>query len=103
MTANGFLDPNQLGSIRQRSTTDVGIYLTHLICARWLRQCHTSVIVFDIVQFFPSLNHEFLFTCLKKAGLNTNIVYYESPKKKLTFHAFEHLIYNLKSYNGIEI
>ena len=29
--------------------------------------------------------------------------YYESPKRKLTFHAFEHLIYNLKLYNGIEL
>jgi len=28
---------------------------------------------------------------------------YESPKKKLTSCAFEHLIYNLKLYNGIEI
>jgi len=28
---------------------------------------------------------------------------YESLKKKLTFYAFEHLIYNLKSYNGVEI
>ena len=28
---------------------------------------------------------------------------YESPKKELTSHAFEHLIYNLKSYNGIKI
>ena len=28
---------------------------------------------------------------------------YESPKKELTSYAFEHLIYNLKSYNGIEI
>jgi len=41
MTANGFLDPNQLEGIRQRSTTNAGIYLTHLICARWLRQYHT--------------------------------------------------------------
>jgi len=30
--------------------------------------------VFDIAQFFPSLNHEFLFICLKKVGLNTNVV-----------------------------
>jgi len=33
MTANGFLDPNQLGGIRQRSTTDAGVYLTHIIHA----------------------------------------------------------------------
>jgi len=74
MLANGFLDPNQLGGIRQRSTTNAGIYLTHFICVGWLKQCHTSVIVFDIAQFFPSLNHDFLSTCLKKAGLNTNII-----------------------------
>ena len=74
MTANGFLDPNQLGGIRQRFTTDAGVYLTHIIRAGWLRQCHTSVIAFDIAQFFPSLNHEFLSICLKKAGLNTNVV-----------------------------
>jgi len=74
MTANGFLDPNQLGGIKQRSTTDAGIYLTHIIRAGWLRQCHTSVTAFDIAQFFPSLNHEFLSICLKKVGLNTNVV-----------------------------
>jgi len=33
-----------------------------------------------------------------------NKVYcYESPKKELTFHIFEYLIYNLRSYNGVEI
>jgi len=73
MTTNSFLDPNQLGGVRQRSTTDTGVYLTHIICAGWLRQCHTSVIAFDIAQFFPSLNHEFLSICLNKAGLNTNV------------------------------
>jgi len=34
MILNGFLDPNQLGGIRQRSTTDTGIYLTYLIHTR---------------------------------------------------------------------
>jgi len=48
ITTNSFLDLNQLGGIRQRSTTNAGIYLTHLIHAGWLRQCHTSVIAFDI-------------------------------------------------------
>jgi len=73
MTANGFLDPNQLGGIRQCSTIDAGMYLTHLIYAGWLKQCHISVIAFNIAQFFPSLNHYFLSICLKKAGLNTNV------------------------------
>jgi len=37
-----------------------------------------------------------------KVGQITEYVQcYESPKKELTFCAFEHLIYNLKSYNGI--
>ena len=41
--------------------------------------------------------------------LNVNIVCktlavcYKSPKKELTSHVFEYLIYNLKLYNGIEI
>ena len=76
LSANGFLDSHQFRGIQQQSTTDAGIYLTHLIRAGWLRQCHTSVLVFDIAQFFPSLNHQFLSLCLKKAGLNTNIVWF---------------------------
>ena len=57
LLANDFLDSHQFGGIRQRSTTDAGMYLTHLIRAGWLRQCHTSVLAFDIAQFFFSLNH----------------------------------------------
>jgi len=39
-----------------------------------MKECHTSVIAFDIAQFFPSLNHNFLSLCLAKAGLNANIL-----------------------------
>jgi len=74
LLANGFLDPHQFGGICQRSTIDAGIYLTHLIRVGWLRQCHMSILAFDIAQFFLSLNHQFLSLCLKKASLNTNIV-----------------------------
>jgi len=74
MMANGFLDPNQLAGIRQQSTTNAGLYLTHIIYAGWLKQCHTSVIAFDVAQFFPSLNHSFLAKYLSKAGLNANII-----------------------------
>ena len=76
LSANSFLDPHQFGGIHQWSTTDAGIYLTHLIRAGWLRQYYMSVLAFDIAQFFPSLNHQFLSLCLKKAGLNTNIVWF---------------------------
>jgi len=39
-----------------------------------MKECHTSVIAFDITQFFPSLNHDFLSLCLAKAGLNANLL-----------------------------
>jgi len=74
MSANSFLDPNQLGGIRQRSTIDAGLYLTHIICPGWLKQCHTSVIAFNVAQFFPSLNRLFLTKCLGKAGLSPSII-----------------------------
>jgi len=76
LSANDFLDSHQFGGIFQRSTTNTGIYLTHLIRAGWLRQYHMSILAFDIAQFFPSLNHHFLSLCLKKAGLNTNVIHF---------------------------
>ena len=64
---------SQLGGVQQKSTADAGVYLTHLVRAGWAKQCHTSVIAFDIAQFFSSLNHTFLSSYLKKAGLNDQI------------------------------
>ena len=29
--------------------------------------------------------------------------YYEKPKKKITFYAFEQLVCSLKTYNGIKL
>ena len=29
--------------------------------------------------------------------------YYESPKEEMIFHAFKHLIQNLKSYNEVKV
>jgi len=36
---------------------DASIFLTHLVQTGWVEDLHTSTFVFDIVQFFPSLNH----------------------------------------------
>ena len=43
----------------------------------------------------------------KKRNINNDLAIlpscYKSPRKEIVFHAFEHLIQNLKSYNEVEI
>jgi len=67
---NNYLHPNQLGGIQQRSTTDAGIYLSHLVHAGWTKGLHTSIVAFDIAQFFPLLNHDILTSCITKVGFS---------------------------------
>jgi len=50
------------------------VLLIHIIWAGWLEGLRTSVLAFDIAQFFPSLNHCLLLTILAKAGLDENVV-----------------------------
>jgi retron-type reverse transcriptase len=58
--AHDVFHPNQFGGVAQRSTEDAGVYLTHLIHAGWAKGLTTSVVTFDIAQFFPSINHSVL-------------------------------------------
>jgi retron-type reverse transcriptase len=60
--------PNQFGGIAQRSTEDAGVYLTHLVWAGWAQGVQTSVVAFDIAQFFPSLNHLVLLRIIERSG-----------------------------------
>ena len=60
VVANDFIYPSQLGELKFKSTTDVGIALMHIICSGWIKNISTSTLAFNIVQFFPSLNHCFL-------------------------------------------
>ncbi|KAJ3483598.1 hypothetical protein NLJ89_g12048 [Agrocybe chaxingu] len=60
--------PNQLGGIRQRSTEDAGLILTHLVRAGWVKGLQTSALAFDIAQFFPSINHDMFMAVLCKQG-----------------------------------
>jgi len=46
----------------------------HIIHSDWVKNISTSTLAFDIVQFFPSLNHHFLTHILQKAGLDIHIV-----------------------------
>jgi len=72
--ANDFIYPSQLGRLKFKSTTDVGVALTYIICSGWVKNLSTSTLAFDITQFFPSLNHHFLTCILQKAGLDSYIV-----------------------------
>ncbi|CAA7270653.1 unnamed protein product [Cyclocybe aegerita] len=66
--------PNQLGGIRQRSTEDAGLILTHLVRAGWVKGLQTSALAFDIAQFFPSINHEMFMAVLRKQGFSPILV-----------------------------
>ncbi|CAA7264644.1 unnamed protein product [Cyclocybe aegerita] len=66
--------PNQPGSIHQRSTEDAGLILTHLMCVGWVKGLQTSVLAFDITQFFPSINHEMFMAVLHKQGFSPILV-----------------------------
>ena len=61
--ANNFIHPSQLGGLKFKSTTNVGVALMHIICLGWVKNLSTSTLAFDIAQFFSSLNHCFL-TCI---------------------------------------
>ena len=65
---HGILHPDQLGSVAQRSTEDAGLFLTHLVRSSWTKGLKTSVVAFNIAQFFPSLNHSMLTAILWHSG-----------------------------------
>jgi len=73
VVSNNFIYPSQLGRLKFKSTTDAGVTLTHIICSSWIKNLNTSTLAFDITQFFPSLNHQFLILILKKAGFDSCI------------------------------
>ena len=72
--SNNFIHSSQLGGLKQRFTTDMGVTLTHIIWSGWIKNLTTSTFAFDIAQFFPSLNHQLLPLILDKAGLDCKIL-----------------------------
>jgi hypothetical protein len=63
------VDSNQRGGVHQRSTKDAGLFLTHLVQSGWAQKLQTSVVAFDVTQFFPSINHQFLPAGPEEAGI----------------------------------
>jgi hypothetical protein len=78
----GIFHSNQLSGIRQHSTEDAGVFLTHLICAGWTKGLKTSMVAFDITQFFPSLNHSLLVDILRRQGFPGEVVKFFSSYLK---------------------
>jgi hypothetical protein len=73
------VDLNQMGGVRQRSTKDAGLFLTHLVRTGWAAGMKMSVLAFDIAQFFPSINHQLLLVVLRKQGFHPRVVsFFES-------------------------
>ena len=70
---NDFIYPSQLGSLKFKSTTDASVALTHIVWSGWVKNKTTSILAFDIVQFFPSLNHHLLTLILGKAGFKLKV------------------------------
>jgi len=68
------LHPNQLGGVAQQSTENARVFLTHLVRAGWAKGLKTSIITFDIAQFFPSLNHSMLTSILSHFSFANCIV-----------------------------
>ena len=73
-TSNNFIHPSQLGSLKFKSMTDVGMALTYIIQSGWVKNLLTSILAFDIVQFFLSLNYCLLTLILKKVGFNNHVI-----------------------------
>ena len=74
VVANNIIHYSQLGGLKFKSTTDMGVVLIHFIRMGWVKNLSTSTLAFNISQFFPSLNHHLLSLILKKTGLDSSIV-----------------------------
>ena len=70
---SNFIHPSQLKSTKQYLTTDTGIFLNYLIQIEWVKGLHTSILAFNIVQFFAFMNHWPLSIILTKVGFDLNI------------------------------
>jgi hypothetical protein len=71
---HGVLHPNQFGGVCQNSTKDAGCFLTHVVQVGWHTKLKTSVVAFDLAQFFPSINHDVLLSILDKRGFGPEVV-----------------------------
>ena len=73
VASNNFIHPSQLGGLKFKSTMDASVVLTHIVWSGWVKGKTTSILAFDILQFFPSLNHQLFTLILEKTGLKSKV------------------------------
>jgi len=98
--SNNFIHQSQLGGLKFKSTSNVGIVLTHFIHMEWVRNLATSTLMFDISQFFPLLNHHLLTLILEKAGFDLRVVkffsnYLVNGKTQYFWNSFSSSFFNI--------
>ena len=71
--SNNFIHLSQLGSLKQCLLSDAGVAFMHFIHTGWVKNNTTSTLMFDIAQFFPSLNHQLLPLIFDKVGFDLKI------------------------------
>ena len=76
--SSNFIHPNQLGGLKQHSTTNVKVFLTHFIYSGWVKNLQMSILNFDIAQFFLLLNHQLLPLILNKVSFDSKISFFFS-------------------------
>ena len=79
---------------------DARMVLTHLIHAGQIKHLLISTLVFDIAQFFSSLNHQLLLLILDKTGFDSKIViffqnYLVNKKTKYLWNNFSFHFFNV--------
>lgn len=65
--------PCQYGGTMQHSTVDAGIQLVHNIKQAWNKKLDSTVLLLDVSQFFPSLNHGILVGTMQKQGFSKKL------------------------------
>ena len=80
MISNNFIHLYQLGDLKQISTFDARVILIYFIHIRQIKKYTTSILTFDIAQFFPLLNYHLFLSILVKASFK--------PKVLIFFHNY---------------
>lgn len=69
----GIVHPYQFGGVREKSTVDAGICLAHNVKQAWRQNIDSSVLLFDIEQFYPSIRHNILVNTMRKQGFSETL------------------------------